>query len=118
MVTSYPVEFDVAYPARPLDRLTTAFRIFVVIPIAIVFSTLSGETYNATNHSMTYVVAGAGGPPQLRVSGCSADEPVAATDQVAPCNPALRRSLLSFHRGPGSGHRGLVRHPVYRHVST
>src|SRR5258706_1926165 len=69
MVTSYPVEFDVDYPARPLDRVTTAFRIFVAIPIAIVLSTLSGETYNASNHSMTYVVASAGGllflPPLL-----------------------------------------------------
>ncbi|HWO45651.1 MAG TPA: DUF4389 domain-containing protein, partial [Methylomirabilota bacterium] len=71
MVTSYPVEFDVDYPARPLDRLTTALRIFVVIPIAIVFSTLSGETYNASIHSMTYMVASAGGllflPPLLMI---------------------------------------------------
>jgi hypothetical protein len=44
MVASYPVEFDVDYPARPLHRLTTAFRILVAIPIAIVLSTLSGET--------------------------------------------------------------------------
>ena len=71
MVTSYPVEFDVDYPARPLDRLTTAFRIFVAIPIAIVLSTLSGETYNASNHSMTYMVASGGGllflPPLLMI---------------------------------------------------
>ena len=31
----YPVEFAVAYPDRPLNRLTTAFRIFVAIPILI-----------------------------------------------------------------------------------
>ncbi len=71
MVTSYPVEFDVDYPARPLDRLTTAFRILVAIPIAIVLSTLSGETYNATNHSTTYVLASGGGllflPPLLMI---------------------------------------------------
>ncbi len=71
MVTSYPVEFDVDYPARPLDRLTTAFRIVVAIPIAIVLSTLSGETYNATNHSTTYVLASGGGllflPPLLMI---------------------------------------------------
>jgi hypothetical protein len=30
----YPVQFSVDYPDRPLDRLTTLFRIFVVIPIA------------------------------------------------------------------------------------
>jgi len=71
MVTSYPVEFDVDYPARPLDRLTTAFRILVAIPIAIVLTTLSGETYNATNHATTYVLASGGGllflPPLLMI---------------------------------------------------
>jgi hypothetical protein len=42
MVTSYPVQFSVDYPDRPLDRLTTAFRIIVVIPIAIVLFCVSG----------------------------------------------------------------------------
>ena len=32
----YPVQFAVDYPDRDLNRLTTAFRIFTVIPIAIV----------------------------------------------------------------------------------
>jgi len=39
MVSSYPVTFDVDYPARPLNRLTTALRIFVAIPILIVIGT-------------------------------------------------------------------------------
>ena len=30
------MRFDVAYPDRPLNRLTTGFRMFTVIPIAIV----------------------------------------------------------------------------------
>jgi hypothetical protein len=38
----YPVRFSVDYPDRPLDRLTTAFRIFVVIPILIVLGAVSG----------------------------------------------------------------------------
>ena len=38
----YPVEFSVEYPDRDLNRLTTAFRIFTAIPIAIVAATLSG----------------------------------------------------------------------------
>jgi hypothetical protein len=42
--TSYPVQFDVEYPERELNRLTTAFRIFMVIPIAIVLATLGGES--------------------------------------------------------------------------
>jgi len=36
----YPVKFSVDYPDRPLDRLTTAFRIFTVIPIVIVLAAL------------------------------------------------------------------------------
>jgi hypothetical protein len=42
--TSYPVQFDVEYPDRELNRLTTAFRIFMAIPIAIVLATLGGES--------------------------------------------------------------------------
>jgi hypothetical protein len=38
----YPVAFAVDYPDRPLDRVTTAFRIFTVIPIAIVIGTIGG----------------------------------------------------------------------------
>jgi hypothetical protein len=37
----YPVEFSVEYPDRDLNKLTTGFRIFTVIPIAIVLATLS-----------------------------------------------------------------------------
>jgi Domain of unknown function (DUF4389) len=36
----YPVSFSVDYPDRPLNRLTSAFRVFTVIPIAIVFAAL------------------------------------------------------------------------------
>jgi hypothetical protein len=39
---AYPVRFTVDYPDRPLDRLTTGFRIFVAIPILIVLGTVSG----------------------------------------------------------------------------
>ena len=39
---AYPVRFSVDYPDRPLDRLTTGFRIFVAIPILIVLGTVSG----------------------------------------------------------------------------
>ena len=40
MPDAYPVRFAVEYPDRPLNRLTTAFRIFTVIPIAIVLGTI------------------------------------------------------------------------------
>ena len=32
----YPVSFSVDYPDRSLDRVSSAFRIFWVIPIAII----------------------------------------------------------------------------------
>ncbi|PWU17267.1 MAG: DUF4389 domain-containing protein [Candidatus Rokuibacteriota bacterium] len=38
----YPVQFAVEYPDRPLNRLTTAFRIFTAIPIVIVLAAISG----------------------------------------------------------------------------
>ncbi len=42
MNSTYPVRFAVDYPERELNRLTTAFRIFTVIPIAIVIGTIAG----------------------------------------------------------------------------
>ena len=42
--SSYPVQFDVEYPDRELNRLTTGFRIFMAVPIAIVLATLGGES--------------------------------------------------------------------------
>ena len=43
----YPVQLDVEYPDRPLNRLTTFFRVFTIIPIAIVLGTVSGsQTYS------------------------------------------------------------------------
>ena len=59
---SYPVNLSVDYPDRPLDRLTTAFRIFVAIPIMIVLGTVSGSTWSFySSNGTAYVVAGAGG---------------------------------------------------------
>src|SRR5438094_6266622 len=59
----YPVQFAVEYPDRPLNRLTSFFRIFVIIPIWIVLGTVSGTTWEwAGGHSsMAYGGAGAGG---------------------------------------------------------
>jgi len=41
----YPVQFSVDYPDRQLNRLTTAFRIIVAIPILIVLGSVSGGTW-------------------------------------------------------------------------
>jgi hypothetical protein len=40
----HPVRLSIDYPDRPLDRLSTAFRIFTVIPIAIVLGVIGGYT--------------------------------------------------------------------------
>jgi hypothetical protein len=62
MNDAYPVRFSVDYPARPLDRLTTGFRIFTVIPIAIVLATIGGysSTWSGGARSTTIVVTGTG----------------------------------------------------------
>jgi hypothetical protein len=54
-VPAYPVQFDVAYPERDLDRLTTAFRIFFAIPILILAGAFGGHAYGAGEEA---IVAG------------------------------------------------------------
>jgi len=60
MQPSYPVSFSVDYPERELNRLSTFFRIFAVIPIAIVASLLPGSEIAAstTSNSVGGSVAG------------------------------------------------------------
>ncbi|KAA2259556.1 DUF4389 domain-containing protein [Solihabitans fulvus] len=48
-VDTYPVSFTVDYPDRPLNRLTTFFRIVVVIPIALVLSAVGGSEIDTWN---------------------------------------------------------------------
>jgi len=43
----YPLTFSVDYPDRSLNRLSTAFRIFTIIPIAILAATIEGGSYSA-----------------------------------------------------------------------
>jgi len=62
MNAGYPVQFSVDYPDRPLDRLTTLFRIFTTIPIAIVLGAVSGSTYQwSYRGNMNAIIAGVGG---------------------------------------------------------
>jgi hypothetical protein len=58
----YPVQFSVDYPDRALNRLTTAFRIFVAIPILIVLGTVAGSTYQSgAAHTSRVALSSAGG---------------------------------------------------------
>ena len=66
MADGYPVQVDVEYPDRPLNRLTTGLRIFTIIPIAIVLATVSGETWstyggNGPSETTRVVIVSAGG---------------------------------------------------------
>jgi hypothetical protein len=67
MPEDYPVQVDVEYPDRPLNRLTTGLRIFTIIPIAIVLATVSGETWgtygggHGPSQTTRVVIVSAGG---------------------------------------------------------
>jgi hypothetical protein len=60
-VTPYPARFDVAYPDRPLNRLTTAFRPIVAIPILIVAATIGGGSVAVPVHGSAETIAAGGG---------------------------------------------------------
>jgi hypothetical protein len=57
----HPVQFDVDYPNRNLDRLTTFFRPIVAIPILIVLGLILGGTYQTGADSDGAVVVATGG---------------------------------------------------------
>jgi hypothetical protein len=65
-VDDYPVQFAIEYPDRPLNRLTTAFRIFTVIPIFIVVASLGGG-YGEWGNGGGYWRGGLGGAAGLLV---------------------------------------------------
>src|ERR1700680_1076980 len=60
MQSSYPVQFAVDFPARPLDRLTTAFRIIVALPILFLISVLTSDIVDG-GHQMTVTLASGAG---------------------------------------------------------
>jgi hypothetical protein len=57
---AYPVQFAVDYPDRPLNRLTSAFRIFAAAPILLVLVWISGSGF-IWSHGGQQAAAGAGG---------------------------------------------------------
>ena len=64
MNTHHPVQLEVEYPARALNRLTSALRIFTIIPIAVVLAAVSGGSWTPTgvegDATEETVVAGGG----------------------------------------------------------
>jgi Domain of unknown function (DUF4389) len=74
MNDEYPVQFAVDYPDRDLNRVSVAFRIFAVIPIAIVLSSIggyNGQSWDNDPERTTTVVIGGIGllflPPLLMI---------------------------------------------------
>jgi hypothetical protein len=67
---AYPVTLTIDYPDRPLNRLTTFFRIFTLIPIAIILALVSGSLDLSSPSGWTWLYA-AGGilflPPLLMI---------------------------------------------------
>jgi Domain of unknown function (DUF4389) len=59
---AYPVQFSVEYPDRDLDRLTSAFRIIVAIPILIVLGAVGGSAWSGWD-------AGSGGSGAMFAAG-------------------------------------------------
>jgi Domain of unknown function (DUF4389) len=57
--SDYPVTFSVEYPERALNRVSTAFRIFAVIPIAIVAFLLEGGEFSAGSSQGGFFFSGA-----------------------------------------------------------
>ena len=54
--TGYPVTFAVEYPEQ-LDRLTTAFRIIWVIPIAIILGLISNSSSGTSGEEVAQTAA-------------------------------------------------------------
>jgi hypothetical protein len=59
----YPVRFSVEYPDRELNRLTTAFRVIVAIPILIVLGAIGNGwgSWDTGGGNGAWVAAGSGG---------------------------------------------------------
>jgi Domain of unknown function (DUF4389) len=63
MNEEHPVKFSVEYPDRALNRLSSALRIFTVIPIAIVLAAIGGYTgggYGSGGDAPTIAIGGTG----------------------------------------------------------
>jgi hypothetical protein len=59
-VSGYPASFDVEYPDRELDRISTLFRLFAIIPILIVLALISGPVDSAEHTGRSWGLIGGG----------------------------------------------------------
>jgi hypothetical protein len=54
----FPALLDIDYPDRELNRLTTFFRLFTVIPIAVILTLLGGPVVHSTSESYSFASGG------------------------------------------------------------
>lgn len=59
--TAYPATLSVDYPDKPRDRVSVGFRLFMIIPIAIILGLISGGVNQYTIDKITYSWGGTGG---------------------------------------------------------
>jgi len=57
----YPASLSVDYPDRELNRLTSFFRLIVIIPIGVILYLVSGAVYRSGDESQWVVAISAGG---------------------------------------------------------
>jgi len=59
-MNAYPVTFAVEYPDRDLNRLSSFFRLFALIPIAVLAATIPGfsTSYDGIGDTTTTIVVG------------------------------------------------------------
>ncbi|MEY2424322.1 MAG: hypothetical protein QOI95_4389 [Acidimicrobiaceae bacterium] len=69
--TNHPIEFDVDYPDRPLDQVSTFFRLLFAVPILVVLAALGGPAFGGGGGDWLFFVGLASGmlviPPMLTI---------------------------------------------------
>lgn len=67
----HPVRFDVEYPDRELNRVGTAFRLILAVPILVLLSSVGGQAMHFGEGSAEVVLSTSGGllfvPPLLMI---------------------------------------------------
>ena len=71
MTPNYPVEFDVEYPDRPLDRVSSFFRLVFAVPILVLLTALGGPAFGGGGGDWLFFVGLASGlvvvPPLMTI---------------------------------------------------
>jgi hypothetical protein len=96
----YPLTFSVDYPDRSLNGISTAFRIFTIIPIAILAATIEGGGFGAQAGGEGVRFAGGGIgilviPVLLMLlSRGGSRSSTGGRPQTRPCRAVLRDQLV------------------------